>query len=150
MLWSACLRDDRLSCTSWAGLARGAIHIISKYRNLYTTASYNFVWTHLRRIITSAHLVMLCYWRCELEKGEAEQALCIALYLLELSSTRWPSAVPAKGKIETVAKSLCKPAAASSRDCEKLNRVNYSLATFTRAGPRYRVPRTCRLFHSWP
>ena len=106
MLWSACVRDDRLSCSSWAGLARGAIHILSKYRNLYTTASYNFVWTHYRRIVTCAHLVLLCFWRYELEKGEAEQHLCIALYLLDLTSTRRAEAVDARRKIEVIAQAM--------------------------------------------
>jgi hypothetical protein len=85
-------------------LARSAVQILSRYRYVYENEIYNLVWQHWKHILTCAHIVLLCFWRYELTKDEAEQNLSTALWLLKLAEPRWgDQARMAREKIESIA-----------------------------------------------
>jgi hypothetical protein len=108
--------DNRFAVSSLAILARSASQILFRYHDFYLTQHYNLVWQHLLHVVTSAHLVLLCFWRFEITKREAESSLSTAVWILVLSEPRWTAqARRAREKIEAIAVSFGK-----SQDCVQL------------------------------
>lgn len=107
VLRATTLNDPRLSVASYAVLARSACSILLRYHSIYRHVTYNLVWQHLRHVVTCAHIVLLCYWRFELSKAEAEQNLKMAAWMLSLMVPRWTNqASDARRKIINVANAL--------------------------------------------
>lgn len=101
------LNDSRLSMASLAVLSRSAMKILACYYDIYLHLEYNLVWAHIRHIITSAHIVIIAFWRFELTKTEAETALGQAVWMLSLMEPRWRSqASEGRRKILLIANAL--------------------------------------------
>lgn len=87
------MNDRRLAVSSLSILARAATKILAAYSRIYQTSQYNLVWQHLRHIVTCAHIALLCYWRFEMTKAEAEDAVGSATWMLSLMEPRWGRSV---------------------------------------------------------
>lgn len=83
------LNDRRLALSSLSILARSAIKVISAYARIYAATQYNLVWQNVRQISTCAQLVLLCFWRFEITRHEAEDAIGSAAWMLQLMEPRW-------------------------------------------------------------
>lgn len=93
--------------SSLSVLARSATQIIVRYNAIYRRLPYNLMWQHLRQVSTCAHIILLCYWRYEITKIEAEIQLSNAVWMLGLMEPRWrEQAAEAKQKIHIVSAAL--------------------------------------------
>lgn len=123
-------------------LARSAVQILSRYRYVYENEIYNLVWQHWKHILTCAHIVLLCFWRYELTKDEAEQNLSTALWLLKLAEPRWgDQARMAREKIESVAGAFGEMVPQRYKSCGMLTDRRHRRtgpATTRRAGKYFR------------
>lgn len=86
---AAVIEDFRFAVSCLSVLARSASQILTRYQDFYISQHYNLVWQHLRHIVTAAHVTLLCFWRFELTKREAEQSLSTAISILHLFQPRW-------------------------------------------------------------
>lgn len=110
MLRASTMKDPRFNMSSLAILARSATEIMRNYHDYYSTRPYLGIWQHLRHIITSAHIGLLCFWRHELHRREAEQIVSSAVWILQLAEPRWPVlASSARLKIEEIVKAMGEP-----------------------------------------
>lgn len=101
------VNDRRLAMSSLTILARSAVKILDAYSKMYLDLAYNLVWQHVRHVVTCAHLVLLCFWRYEMTKAEAETSLGLATWMLGLMEPRWGvSASESRRKIVAVAEMM--------------------------------------------
>lgn len=101
------LRDRRVSMSSLSVLARSATQVLVRYNAIYRRLPYNLMYQHLRQVVTCAHIVLVCFWRYEITKPEAEITLSIAVWIISLMEPRWREmASEARRKVVLVAGAL--------------------------------------------
>lgn len=87
---SICSRTDkRVSMSSLSVLARSAVQVIVRYSSIYRRLPYNLMHQHLQQIRTCANIIVLCFWKFEMTKTEAEVSIAMAVWMIGLMVPRW-------------------------------------------------------------